>query len=636
MNKQRAFGEVPILLKKEKKGNGKVKEAIAKLSRGLMLPIAMLPIAGLALGVGTTIASQTTSDAGHIIGHMLQMPGNVIFAILPLLFAIAIAITFTNDSGTAGLSAVVGYSVFCIFQTALVIDRPDGYHDFLWYHFDSVKFDSIFTDIIGIRALSTSVFGGIIVGALVAFLYNRFKNIQLPKVLGFFSGVRFIPIITFGAACVLGMLFAMIWPLIGTGLYYLGYGFSYGNRYGGGTAFIYGVVNRVLMPFGLHHVLNTTLWFSSVGGTFDLAEHFYSTVNNGTTPIVINDVNLYDTGYTYAQLAGNSDALKITGDINIQIFLTSIVGKNQYLGQVITIQDVINSYDAVHQMSDHAILAPGQYTNFAYVFGMFGLSGAALGMLFACPKGDSRKLCGSIVIPGAVVSSLTGASESIEFTFIFLAPMLFWVFHTIMAGLAAMITTILMFYAPVVGPHVTFSFSQGIIDFVIYGVLTDARGGGAHCWVLLVLSVIYFPIYWVVFIWAIKKWNLPTPGRNGATKLFNKADWVKKQSGVGNTSESKATSIRDKSMSVIKAYGGPDNILNIDACLTKLRIQVKDKKLVNGDRLKELGALGIIHPSPQSVYAVFGTEADIIKNNMKDIITKGEYKSDAPSQTLKH
>jgi PTS system glucose-specific IIC component len=206
-NKIFHFGEVL-----PKKKTGKTKEVVAKLSRGLMLPIAMLPIAGLALGIGATINSQSASLTGQTIGNVLMLTGNIIFAILPLLFAIAISITFTKDSGTAALSSVVGYFVFLLLQTSLIINPhgSDSNYHFLWYNFTPEKFDAIFAQSFGFNTLSTSVFGGILVGAIVAYLYNRFKDIQLPYAIGFFSGVRFIPIITFATMVVFSMFFAMI------------------------------------------------------------------------------------------------------------------------------------------------------------------------------------------------------------------------------------------------------------------------------------------------------------------------------------------------------------------------------------------------------------------------------------------
>lgn len=590
---------------------GAIREVIGKLAKGLMLPIAMLPIAGLFLGIGSTIISQTeNSVVGQIIGKLIQAPGSIIFDLLPLLFAIAIAITFANDSGTCALSAVLGYGVFITIQSSIII-YPNGnnhYYHYLFYKFNTDTFNALFSPILGINTLSSSIFGGMIIGGLVAYLYNKYKTIQLPKIMGFFSGIRFIPIISFLFCALVGLVFAIIWPVVGMGIYYIGQGLSYGGKYGGVTSLAFGILNRSLVPFGLHHALDIPLWFSSIGGSLNTNDFLYL---NGT-----------ETRYQIYELANDVQGSMITGDINMQIYLTKIVGRSiEFNGglHTITIQDIIDS--EAHLSRTFAF---GQYTNFAYVYGPFGLAGAALGMLMAAPKGEQRKLASSIIIPAALINVITGISEPIEFTFLFLAPYLYFGFHTVMAGLGGMITTILIYYVPSIAPHVGFSFSSGLIDFIIYGVVPDARGGGTHCWVLLLMSLCYMPIYFFVFRWAIIKWNLKTPGRDGATKLFSKADWIKKRNDGKADINAKQQLTHDKTIEIIKAYGGVENIVNIDACITKLRIQVKDRSKVDEERLKQIGALGISHPSPQSVYAVFGQEADIIKTTMKEIIAKGE------------
>jgi PTS system glucose-specific IIC component len=267
-------------------------------------------------------------------------------------------------------------------------------------------YNAIFLNLLGLPSLSTSVFGGIVIGLLTAFLYNKFKNIQLPKMIGFFSGVRFIPIVVFGASLVVSLLFSMAWPIIGLGLFYLGQGLSKGGQYG--DTFVYGFLNRALVPFGLHHVLNTMLWFSSIGGQLDLNKGMViqgQTLEGGL-------YSLYNTGPTI-----------ISGDINIQIYLMNILGRASFMSsfgdlttfpRAVTMQDIINSYGEG--------IMPGQYTNFAYVFTLFALPAAAFAMAMAAPKGDNRKLAISIVASGGFTSFLVGISEPIEFTFLFLAP----------------------------------------------------------------------------------------------------------------------------------------------------------------------------------------------------------------------
>ncbi|MDK2819670.1 MAG: PTS transporter subunit EIIC, partial [Mycoplasmataceae bacterium] len=269
-------------LPKRKKGSGAGREFIAKLSKGLMLPIAMLPIAGLFLGIGATIATQG-SNAGVegliILGNFLKIPGDVIFGALPVLFAIAIAIAFTKDAAAAALSAFVGYLVFSGVQSSLIVEQLDAAgkligFDLLFYTSGSLGFDgyglptSLFGNVLGIRQLQTSVFGGFIVGFTVAFLYNKFKDIQLPPVLGFFSGVRFIPVVTFGALFPITLLLLVLWPLVG--MFFNILGGALGSNMFGFNAFIFGYIERSLVPLGLHHAFYSPLWYSSVGGILDL------------------------------------------------------------------------------------------------------------------------------------------------------------------------------------------------------------------------------------------------------------------------------------------------------------------------------------------------------------------------------
>ena len=608
--------------KKEKSGN--FKEFLAKLSKGLMLPIAMLPIAGIFVGIGTAITSTAPSadSLQMLIGNIISKPGSVIFDNLPVLFCIAVAIAFTGDAGVAGLSAFVGWIVFCALQNALIISHKDDVseaiaYNFLFYKFSSDQFNSIFATNLGIQSLSTGVFGGIIVGFVISILYNRYKNIQLPTVIGFFSGVRFIPIITFLSTLILGLLFALIWPIIGMGFFYMGQGLS--SAPAGLNSLVWGFFNRALVPFGLHHVINTAVWFSSIGGTFDLTKEavikvdgFYYTVGQA--------------GWTWNQVLtsiGQEAGTQVYGDINIYTFLEKLTGRNFSLialdGGTLTnyTLNIDSIFSGTAYTNDNLVTCnPGQYTSGAFIFMMLALPAAALAMLMAAPKGENRKIASSIVISAGLVSMLTGVTEPIEFTFLFLAPWLYWGFHSIMGAIAFMIPTALSIYMPTGwGCHVSFTFSGGLIDFIIYGVLQDVKGAGSNCWYLAAIGGAYAIIYYFVFYWTIKKFNLATPGRAPGAKLFTKKDYLaKKEKAKSNGG------ISDLANEVIKAYGGKANIKNVDACITKLRIQVADPKKVSKARLMELGAKGVMYPSKQSVYAVFGTDADRIKNEIKTIL----------------
>ncbi len=640
------------------KNSGSIKEFIAKLSRGLMLPIAMLPIAGLFLGIGSAITATASDPSGAqaIFGNIISAGGNIIFGCLPVLFCIAIAITFTDDAGVAGLSAFVGWIVFCALQAAMIIIKShidphtdkvviDGYRFLFWKGTPS-EFNAIFTTNLGIQSLSTGVFGGIVVGWCVAFLYNKFKNIQLPQIIGFFSGIRFIPIITFLSMIVLSFLFSILWPWVGQAFYEIGKGLS--SAPAGLNSLVFGYFNRALVPFGLHHVINTAMWFSSIGGTFDL---------NNAAIVDVNGAAFYVDSETtkWIDLLPNladKDTL-ISGDINIYILLQQLTGKSHLLIPINPNMDPINNYvlnidcifrgtqwsvvDGICKSSHTYAFNPGQYTSGAYIFTLFALPAAGAAMIMAAPKGENRKIATSVIASAAFVCFLTGITEPIEFTFLFLAPWLYWGFHALMGAVAYMIPTCMSLYMPTgMGCHLAFSFSSGFLDFSIYGIIQDAKHSGSNCFWLLLYSAIYAGIYYVVFYIWIKKFDIKTPGRGGQDKLFSKKDYL--ASKEGKTSE-----INQLSNAVIKAYGGRDNIKNVDACITKLRIQVVDPSKVNKQALLQLGAKGVMTPSKQSVYAVFGTQADRIKNEIKDIFngkspfsTNTSLSADTPKVLTKH
>ena len=618
-------------LPKRKTSSGAGREFIAKLSKGLMLPIAMLPIAGLFLGIGATIATQG-ANAGIegliVLGNFIKLPGDVIFGALPVLFAIAIAIAFTKDAGAAGLSALVGFLVFSGIQASLIVKNGEGY-DILFYKAGSLGFSeyglpsSLFGSVLGIHQLQTSVFGGFIVGFTVAFLYNKFKDIQMPPILGFFSGVRFIPVVTFAALFPITLLLLMVWPLIGMLFNILG-GALGSNMYGF-NAFIFGYIERSLVPFGLHHAFYSPLWYSSVGGFLDLNDL-----------AIVNGAAL-KSGQTWLQLAmelnpGQTIQESYSGDQQIWAFLNSFLAGRQIdivdaSGSISTstiqfsdftttvYSDHFNKLTATGSIGSAGVNA-GQYMQGKYPFMMFGLPAAAAAMVTAAPK-ENRKMAASLVASAGATSFLTGITEPIEFTFLFLAPWLFWGFHCLFAALSFgfMVWIGLMF--PSIAPHIGMTFSGGALDWIIYGGVQIP--GGSNAWVSLLIGVAYVPIYYFFFLWAIKKFNIGTPGRGENVKLFTKEDFRNKNSTLSDN--------RILALNVIQAYGGLSNIKNTDACITKLRIQIVEQDIVNRDRLIELGAAGVIKPSAQSVYAIFGSRADLIKNEIIKI--QEDIKNDA-------
>lgn len=598
--------------------NGGVKEFIAKLSRGLMLPIAMLPIAGLFLGIGSAIVNNANgNEAMQIFGNVLKIPGNAIFANLPILFCVAVAITFTGDAGTAGLSAVIGWIIFCALQSAFITQIAPNEYRFLFYTFNATEYSAIFTSNIGIHSLQTSVFGGLTVGAIVAALYNKFKNIKMPTSLSFFSGVRFIPIITFITMMFLSLLFCIIWPLIGKGLYLFGGILS--NLPLGVNSLIFGYGERALVPFGLHHAFYIPLWQTSVGGQIFL-----------NAEMIINGQHVqgYATWFDYGVARGiiTADALKtIVGDQNCWAIA------NEFSGATVTLADgtqhIINMKDFVN-IPGFSTANPGQYMQGKYPFMIFGLPAAAVAIIVAAPKGQNRKLAFSAVFGSALTIFLTGISEPIEFTFLFLAPWLFWGFHAVFCAISFWILNVWQV-------NMGMTFSAGLIDFSIYGILPDALGAKADCWKAIIVGLTYIPIYFFSFWIIIVKKDIKTPGRGSTSTLFTKKDYlakkavnnqqVKKVEKVDSAIKNDVSKLNDDqklALSIINAYGGKDNITNVDACITKLRVQVKNPNIVNDEDLIALGAHGITHPSKASVYAVFGTKADVIKNYIKELLNK--------------
>ncbi|MDE6645824.1 MAG: glucose PTS transporter subunit IIA [Malacoplasma sp.] len=709
---------------KKEKQKGKTKEFIAKLSKGLMLPIAMLPIAGIFLGVGSAIIANANGNEGlTIFGNFLSVPGNAVFGALPLLFAIAIAIAFTGDAGPAALACFIGFLVFSALQAALAtpVTYMDQYgttqtlgYNLLFYgpgsmgsispvadNYKMSGFDtttnvaeyiidgnvaaglpsSLFGQVIGINQLQSSVFGGFLVGFLVAFLYNRYKNIKLHPIIGFFNGVRFVPIVTFVAMFPVTILFLMLWPLIGILLALIGD--ALGNAVGI-NSFIFGYIERALVPFGLHHAFYSPLWYTSAGGSIDLTKdaiiYFSQDVDlNGTviskgayaiyagSLVAPTDADhLYNWNTIIYQLTGAATGTAdnpgtVAGDQTMWAFINrNLLGRevnliqisdgfhytslpetgqpnytNITLGSVtesgykLTWGDLTSGQAAIENAkgaNGFKGVNVGQYLQGKYVFMIMGLPFAAFAMVMAAPK-ENRKLAMSICMSAGFTSFLTGITEPIEYTFLFLAPWLFWGVHAFFCALAFGLMNWVGLIAiaagtPGLAPHIGMSFSGGLIDWIVYGAIQIQFGSNA--WWSLVFGLAYAPIYYFLFYYLIKRFNIQTPGRGENVRLFTKEDYKNKQAGVQQASNSNLNNDLVLALKVVKAYGGFENIKNVDACITKLRIQVNNQSIVDTKKLMELGARGTIKPSPQSVYAVFGPEADIIKGNIKTLMSNLE------------
>jgi PTS system N-acetylglucosamine-specific IIC component len=472
-----------------------------KLGRALMLPIAVLPVAGLLLRLGQP-------DLLNI--KWIAQAGDAIFTNLPLIFAIGVAVGFAKENhGAAGLAGGIGYLVL----TAVLKSINDK--------------------------LDMGVLAGILVGIVAGYLYNRFKDIKLPEYLAFFGGKRFVPIIT-GLVCLfLGLACGFIWPTVQTGIDWVGHALTGAGLLG---LFIYGVLNRILLVTGLHHILNSLVWF--VFGSY--------------------------TG---------ADGKVVTGDL--------------------------------HRFFAGDPTAGSFMTGFFPIM-MFGLPAACLAM-YRAARPENRKLVGGMLLSMALTAFLTGVTEPVEFTFMFLAPILY-VIHAILTGISMALMSFL---------HVRlgFTFSAGLFDYVISYRL------GTNGWVLLPVGLVYFLIYYSLFSFAIRKFNLATPGRAEAS-LEPSAEEVAIGSGLAG---GEAPAALAGAVGYVRALGGNRNLTLVDACTTRLRLEVVDDSLVNEAALRTLGARGIVRPTRNALQVVIGPQADILAGEIRDAMASGEYAAIGPA-----
>ena len=526
-----------------------------KIGRAFMLPIAVLPMAGILLGVGGAFTSGplietynlTFLEQGTVLNQFLILcfnAGLFVFVNLPILFAVGVAIGMANNNKeTAALSAVLGFLLFhTIIGTVLGFQgiTPDtttvdaliaaGYEST-----EAFGLASLYTKELGIFTLQTGVFGGIVCGILSAFITNRYANKKLPDYLAFFSGNRFVPVVTMVYFIPLAILFPFIWPAVFKGIVAAGEAFSAMGYIG---TFLYGSVMRLLNVFGLHHAIYPLFWYTELGGVQEVAGEFVS----GGQKIF------------FAQLA----------DPTVTHF----------------------SSEATRTMTG------------GFLPMMFGLPAAALAM-YRCADAKNKIKIKGILISAALTSFLTGITEPIEFTFLFVAPALY-VVHAALEGLSYM----LMHYLDVA---VGITFSRGIIDFTFFGLLQGVSKTSYH-WILI-LGPIYAIVYYSVFTFMIRVFNYSTPGRNEAeNKLYTRKDYNKGKAGSEGLIDS-----------IVEHLGGKENIEVLDACITRLRVTVKDSQLVSEDSVwKELDAKGVIR-SGNGIQVIYGTQAETYKN---EIISK--------------
>ncbi|MBQ9131268.1 MAG: PTS transporter subunit EIIC [Clostridia bacterium] len=535
---------------KQKNGSGFF-SVLQRVGRAFMLPIALLPIAGLLLGVGASLTNTAMLEAYNLMKIMgpgtvpysiftlLSSVGTVIFDNLPLLFAMGVALGMAeNEKGTATLSAAIAF--FVMHKTVSTLLSISGMLESESLH------EGMIANVVGINSLQMGVFGGIIVGLGVAALNNRFYKIRLPNVISFFGGTRFIPIISTLVYILVGVLMFFIWPYVQNGIYALG---DLVLKSGYAGTFIYGFIERILIPFGLHHVFYLPFWQTGVGGS-----------------AMIDGVMVYG-------------------------------AQNIFFAQLASPNTTVFSVDATRFMSGKFPLM------------IFGLPGAALAM-YTCARSEKKKVAGGLLLSAALTSMLTGITEPIEFTFLFVAPVLY-VIHSIFAGLAYMLMHLLN-----VGVGMT--FSGGLIDLTLFGIL---QGNAKTNWLMVPLvGVFYFAVYFFLFRFLIRKRDYATPGReadNAETKLYTRADYNAKKEGSTSEGIPSDTTHHSTSALILEGLGGKDNVANLDCCATRLRVTVKDPDKVSDALLKQSGAAGVIRRGG-GIQVVYGPQVAVIKSELED------------------
>lgn len=504
---------------------------LSKIGKAFMLPVAILPAAGLLLGIGGAFSNPTTVAAYPFLdNHVLQgifgvmsAAGATVFENLAILLAVGLCIGLAKrDKGTAALAGVVGYLVMVATIKALLgIFTPDA------------------------AAIDTGVVGALVVGGVAVMLHNRFHNIQLPAVLGFFGGSRFVPIVTAFAAIFVGALFFLVWPPVQQGLISAGEGIAGMGAFG---TFLYGSLLRLSGAAGLHHMIYPMFWYTPLGGT---------EIVNGVQ--VVGAQKIF-----FAQLADPN---------HVGLFTE---GTRFFSGRFATM--------------------------------MFGLPGACLAMWHVIPKGRRAKYMG-LFASVALTSFITGITEPIEFMFLFVAPILY-VIHAIFDGLSFLIADLLNI-------SIGNTFSGGLIDFLLFGVF---QGNDRTNWLLVIpVGIVWFFLYYFTFKFAIKKFKFGTPGHLEDT-LGNDDDADASDSELVPAMAGGAeagTPIQREAAQILLALGGPDNVEEVDACITRLRVSVKDPSQVDKDRLRKIGAAGVFEVSG-GVQAVYGGKAVLYKNAINE------------------
>ena len=485
---------------------------IQKIGKALMTPVAILPAAGLFLAFGNKLGIPLMEQAGQII-----------FTNLPLLFAVGAAIGLVGGDGVAALSAVVAILIMNT-TMGIVSDAAAGV----------AAGDMAYGMVMGIPTLQTGVFGGLIAGIIAAVCYKKFYKTELPAFLGFFAGKRLVPIMTALLAFLVGLAMPVIWVPFQVGLAKLSYLANETNT--NISTFIFGVIERSLIPFGLHHIFYAPFWYQ------------FGEYTNAAGQVVSGDQAIW-----FAMLR-----------------------------------------DGVTNFTSVTYSGAGKFLTGKYPFMMFGLPAAALAMYHEA-KTENKKMVGGILFSAALTSFLTGITEPLEFSFLFVAPVLYGI-HCIFAGLSFMLMNM---FAVRIG----MTFSGGLIDYIVFGVLPGTSGFENHWYMVIIVGLVFSVIYYFGFRFAIRKFNLMTPGREETKK--EQAD-VKVD---GN----------ELAVLVLNALGGKENLVSLDACITRLRVEVKDTGKVDDKELKKLGASGVLKVGANGVQAIFGSKAQFICNDLKSM-----------------
>lgn len=530
----------------------KIFGVLQRVGRSFMLPIALLPVAGLLLGIGSSFTNPTTLETYNLtniikeggllytILDIMSKTGNIVFDNLALLFAMGVAIGMAKkEKEVAALSGAIGYLVMNTAISALISAKGGV---------EAMAANSTTTSL-GITTLQMGVFGGIIVGLGVAVLHNRFYKIQLPQILSFFGGTRFVPIVTSIVYLVVGIAMFYIWPVVQGGIAQLGQ-LVLESGYAG--TWIYGIIERALIPFGLHHVFYMPFWQTELGGAMMI------------------------------------DGALVQGAQNI--FFAELASK------------------ATEQFSVSAT----RFMSGKFPFMIFGLPAAAFAM-YRAARPEKKKVVGGLLLSAALTSMLTGITEPLEFTFLFVAPVMY-VVHCILAGLSYMLMHIF-------GVGVGMTFSGGAIDLTLFGVL---QGNQKTNWIWIVLvGLVYAVVYYFVFYFMITKFGYKTPGREAddeETKLYTRKDMNARKEAV---SAKDGAAFNRVSALILKGLGGKSNLSDVDCCATRLRVTVSNPDLVQDGLLKESGASGVIHKG-NGVQVIYGPHVSVVKSQLEDFLDTAE------------